>query len=53
VITEQIGSWGSWMTSVYAMTYRVDGLFQHSDGFRDLKSGNIELHRAAPGGKLE
>jgi iron complex outermembrane recepter protein len=50
-ITEQIGSWGSWMTSVYAtgptgvpgLTYRVDGLFQHSDGFRDLKSGNIEL----------
>ena len=50
-ITEQIGSWGSWMTSVYAtgptgipgLTYRVDGLFQHSDGFRDIKSGNIEL----------
>jgi iron complex outermembrane recepter protein len=50
-ITEQLGSWGSWMTSVYAtgpttvpgLTYRVDGLFQRSDGFRDLKSGNIEL----------
>ena len=47
----RLGSWGSWMTSVYAtgpttvpgLTYRVDGLFQHSDGFRDLKSGNIEL----------
>jgi iron complex outermembrane recepter protein len=50
-ITEQIGSYGSWMTSVYAtgpttipgLTYRVDGLFQHSDGFRDIASGNYEL----------
>jgi iron complex outermembrane receptor protein len=50
-ISEQIGSFGSWMTSVYAtgpttvpgLAYRVDGLFQHSDGFRDLKSANYEL----------
>lgn len=50
-ISEQIGSFGSWTTSVFAtgpttvpgLTYRVDGLFQHSDGFRDLKSANYEL----------
>jgi iron complex outermembrane recepter protein len=50
-ISEQIGSFGSWMTSVYAtgpttvpgLTYRVDGLFQHSDGFRDISSGNYEF----------
>jgi iron complex outermembrane recepter protein len=50
-ISEQIGSFGSWMTSVYAtgpttvpgLNYRVDGLFQHSDGFRDISSANYEL----------
>ena len=50
-ITGQIGSYGSWMTSVYAtgpttipgLTYRIDGLFQHSDGFRDISSANYEL----------
>ena len=50
-ISEQIGSFGSWMTSVYAtgpttipgLTFRVDGLFQHSDGFRDISSANYEL----------
>jgi iron complex outermembrane recepter protein len=50
-ISEQIGSFGSWMTSVYAtgpttvpgLAYRVDGLFQHSDGFRDISSGNYEF----------
>lgn len=50
-ITEQVGSYGSWMTSVYAtgpttvpgLNYRVDGLFQHSDGFRDLESANYEV----------
>jgi iron complex outermembrane recepter protein len=50
-MSEQLGSFGSWMTSVYAtgpttvpgLTYRVDGLPQHSDGFRDLKSANYEV----------
>ena len=50
-ISQQIGSFGSWTTSVYAtgptnvpgLTYRVDGLFQHSDGFRDLKNADYEL----------
>jgi iron complex outermembrane receptor protein len=50
-IGTQVGSFGSWTTSVYAtgpttvpgLTYRVDGLLQHSDGFRDLKSANYEV----------
>ncbi len=50
-ISQQIGSFGSWTTSVYAtgptsvpgLTYRVDGLFQHSDGFRDLENADYEL----------
>jgi iron complex outermembrane receptor protein len=50
-ISQQIGSFGSWTTSVYAtgptsvpgLTYRVDGLFQHSDGFRDLKNADYEI----------
>jgi iron complex outermembrane recepter protein len=50
-MSEQIGSFGSWMTSVYAtgpttipgLNYRVDALFQHSDGFRDISSGNYEF----------
>jgi iron complex outermembrane receptor protein len=47
----QIDSFGGWSTSIYAtgpttipgLTYRVDGLFAHSDGFRDLKSANYEV----------
>jgi iron complex outermembrane recepter protein len=50
-ISQQIGSFGSWTTSVYAtgpttvpgLTYRIDGLLQHSDGFRDLKSADYEV----------
>jgi iron complex outermembrane recepter protein len=50
-ISQQIGSFGSWTTSVYAtgptsipgLAYRVDGLFQHSDGFRDLKNADYEI----------
>ena len=50
-IGTQVGSFGNWTTSVYAtgpatvpgLTYRVDGLLQHSDGFRDLKSANYEV----------
>src|SRR6185437_695813 len=50
-ISQQIGSFGSWTTSVFAtgpttvpgLAYRVDGLFQHSDGFRDLKSADYEV----------
>ncbi len=49
--SEQIGSFGSWVTSLYAtgpttvsgLSYRVDGLLQHADGFRDLESANYEL----------
>jgi iron complex outermembrane recepter protein len=50
-ISQQIRSFGSWTTSVYAtgpttlpgLTYRIDGLLQHSDGFRDLKSADYEV----------
>ncbi len=50
-ISQQIGSFGSWTTSIYAtgpttvpgLTYRVDGLLQQSDGFRDLKSADYEI----------
>jgi iron complex outermembrane recepter protein len=47
----QLGSFSSWTTSVYAtgptllpgVTYRIDGLLQHSAGFRDLESANYEV----------
>ncbi len=50
-ISEQLGSFGSTTTSVYATgpaslpgwTYRIDGLLQHADGFRDLKSADYEI----------
>jgi iron complex outermembrane receptor protein len=50
-LSQQVDSWGGWTTSVYAtgpttvpgLTYRVDGLLQHSDGFRSLKSADYEL----------
>jgi len=50
-LSAQIGSFGSWLTSVYAtgpttipgLAYRVDGLLAHSDGFRDLHSANYEV----------
>jgi len=50
-LSEQVDSWGGWTTSVYAtgpttvpgLTYRVDGLLQHSDGFHSLKSADYEL----------
>jgi iron complex outermembrane recepter protein len=50
-ISEQVGSLGSWTTSVYAtgpttlpgLTYRIDGLLQHSDGFRNLKNADYEI----------
>jgi iron complex outermembrane receptor protein len=47
----QVGSFGSWSDSIYAtgpttipgLNYRVDGLLQHSDGFRELDSANYEI----------
>ena len=50
-LSTQVGWFGSWATSIYAtgptglpgLNYRIDGLFQHSDGFRDLESANYEL----------
>ena len=50
-LSQQLDSWGGWTTSIYAtgpttvpgLTYRVDGLLQHSDGFRSLKSADYEL----------
>jgi iron complex outermembrane recepter protein len=50
-IGTQLDSFGGWSTSIYAtgpttvpgLNYRVDGLLQHSDGFRDLKSANYEF----------
>ena len=44
-------SYGGWSSSIYAtgpttvpgLSYRVDGLLQHSDGFRSLKSADYEL----------
>src|SRR5262249_15078293 len=50
-MSAQVGSYGTWMNSVYAtgpttvpgLTYRVDGLLAHSDGFRELESANYEL----------
>ena len=50
-LSQQVGSFGSWTTSVYAtgpttvpgLNYRVDGLLQHSNGFRNLESANYEI----------
>jgi len=50
-LSAQLDSFGGWTDSIYAtgptaipgLTYRIDGLLQHSDGFRDLKSANYEL----------
>ena len=50
-ISEQVGSFGSWTTSVYAtgpttlpgLNYRIDGLLQHSDGFRHLENADYEF----------
>jgi len=50
-ISAQVGSFNSWTTSVYAtgpttlpgLNYRIDGLLQHSDGFRQLESANYEV----------
>ena len=50
-LSQQVGSFGSWTTSAYAtgpttipgLNYRVDGLLQHSDGFRNLESANYEV----------
>jgi iron complex outermembrane recepter protein len=50
-MSAQVGSFGSWLDSIYAtgptavpgLSYRVDGLLQHSDGFRDLESANYEV----------
>ena len=50
-LSQQVGSFGSWTTSAYAtgpttipgLNYRVDGLLQHSDGFRNLESANYEI----------
>ena len=50
-LSTQFGSFGGWLTSVYAtgpttvpgLTYRVDGLLTHTDGFRDLHSANYEV----------
>jgi iron complex outermembrane receptor protein len=50
-LSQQVGSFGSWTTSAYAtgpttipgLNYRIDGLLQHSDGFRNLESANYEV----------
>jgi iron complex outermembrane receptor protein len=50
-LSQQVGSFGSWASSAYAtgsttipgLNYRVDGLLQHSDGFRNLESANYEV----------
>ncbi len=50
-IGAQVDSYGGWYTSLFAtgpttvpgLAYRVDGLLQYSDGFRDLKSANYEV----------
>ena len=50
-IAAQLDSFGGWYTSLFAtgpttisgLAYRVDGLLQYSDGFRDLKSANYEV----------
>ncbi len=53
-ISGQIDSFMGWSTSLYAngptsvpgLSYRIDGLFQHTDGFRDLAAGNYEVRPA-------
>jgi iron complex outermembrane recepter protein len=53
-ISEQVGSFGSWTTSLFAtgpttipgLNYRVDGFLQRSDGFRDLPSRDYEIRPA-------
>ena len=50
-LSQQVGSFGSWTTSAYAtgptavpgLSYRIDGLLQHADGFRNLSSANYEV----------
>jgi len=50
-ISTQVGSFGSVTTDMFAtgattipyLNYRVDGLVQHSDGFRSLKGADYEL----------
>jgi iron complex outermembrane receptor protein len=50
-LSQQVGSFGSWTTSAYAtgpttvpgLSYRIDGLLQHADGFRNLESANYEV----------
>jgi iron complex outermembrane recepter protein len=50
-ISEQLGSFGATTTNLYATgpatlpgwAYRIDGLVQHADGFRDLKSADYEI----------
>jgi len=50
-LSQQVGSFGSWTTSAYAtgptavpgLNYRIDGLLQHADGFRNLESANYEI----------
>jgi iron complex outermembrane recepter protein len=50
-ISTQLDSWGGTTTNMFAtgptkipnLDYRVDGLAQHSDGFRGLKSSDYEL----------
>ena len=50
-ITTQYGSFNTTTTDLFAtgptsvpyLLYRVDGLVQHTDGFRDLKGGDYEL----------
>jgi iron complex outermembrane receptor protein len=50
-ISTQVGSFGSVTTDLFAtgattipyLLYRVDGLIQHTDGFRDLKGADYEL----------
>jgi iron complex outermembrane recepter protein len=50
-LSTQLDSYGGWYNSLYAtgptsvpgLNYRVDGLFQNSDGFRGLKYNDYEL----------
>jgi iron complex outermembrane recepter protein len=50
-LSQQVGSFGSWTTSAYAtdptavpgLNYRIDGLLQHADGFRNLSSADYEV----------
>jgi iron complex outermembrane recepter protein len=50
-LSTQLDSYGGWYNSIYAtgptgvpgLNYRIDGLFQNSDGFRGLKYNDYEL----------